>query len=117
MYFWVLDTCKWSQEGRETQPVGCLVSGKTSAESVITTLDALIPALREQGMSQLAQDTRYDFLLRLTERLRKEWRSGLSNVLTTVSRGSSPMMLRGLIFSLPSGADKGSSRSWRALPE
>lgn len=117
VYFWVLDTCKWSQEGRETQPVGCLLSGKTSTESVITALDALIPALREQGMSQLAQDTRYDFLLRLTERLREEWRAGLSNVLTTVSRGSSPMMLRGLMFSLPSGAEKGSSHSWEALPE
>jgi type VI secretion system protein ImpL len=62
----------------------------------------MLPALREQGMSQVAEDNRHDFLLRLGQQLIDggiaRWAQQLAPWLTA-SRQRVP--LRGLMFSLP----------------
>lgn len=117
VYFWLLGSSEWLQAGRETGTVGCLTPGKVTANAVLSALDALIPDLREQGMAQLAVDTRYDFLLRLTDKLRKEWGAGLKRLLTGVTQGPSALMLRGLMFSLPVTTEAGTAHNWVPVPE
>lgn len=99
---WLWQQCgnEWSQAGRETQSVGISLPLKAMPEDVEKQLDKLLPRLREQGLSQIAEVRQYDFLLRLAQQLEqkgsKRWASHLEPWLYSSQRR---IPLRGLIFS------------------
>lgn len=100
VWLWQLCESKWSQAGRKLQPVGITLSLRAMSESVAKQLDKLLPQLREQGMSQIAEKRQYDFLLRLAQQLErggsKRWASCLTPWLYSAQQR---VPLRGLMFS------------------
>ncbi len=51
------------------QAVGVSFPLRATEEDVARQLAQMLPTLREQGMHQIAADTRHDFLLRLGQQL------------------------------------------------
>lgn len=124
VWLWQLCSSEWSQAGRKSQPVGITVPLRAMPENVASQLDKLLPQLREQGLSQIAEKRQFDFLLRLARHLEqggsKLWSSRLTPWLHSSQQRVS---LRGLMFSLvttpePSGegGDKNSAEDavWAA---
>ncbi|CAI0776346.1 ImcF-related family protein [Serratia quinivorans] len=100
VWLWQLCGSEWSQAGRKSQSVGITLPWRAMPDEVATQLDKLLPQLREQGMSQIAEQRQYDFLLRLAQQLdqgeSKRWMSRLTPWLY----GSQQRIpLRGLMFS------------------
>lgn len=79
---------------------------------MIRQLERMLPALRTQGMSQVSENNRHDFLLRLGQHLQDggivRWTEQLVPWLAA-SRQRVP--LRGLMFSLPEKKTAGTSAS------
>lgn len=100
VWLWQLCGSEWSQAGRKLQPVGITVPLWAMPENVASQLDKLLPQLREQGVSQIAEKRQYDFLLRLARQLEqggsKLWSSRLSPWLHSSQQR---VPLRGLMFS------------------
>lgn len=117
VYLWVLDSSQWSQQGRVTQPVGCLLADNATPESARAALQELIPGLRQQGMAQLMANNHHDFLLRLAQRFSCDWRQPLENLSIALLTGPSAMRLRGLMFSLPVVAASAGKHSWLPAAE
>ncbi len=84
------------------QAVGVSFPLRATEEDVARQLAQMLPTLREQGMHQIAADTRHDFLLRLGQQLIDgeiaQWRRQLAPWLTASRQR---LALRGLMFSLP----------------
>ncbi|HFZ8993331.1 TPA: ImcF-related family protein [Citrobacter freundii] len=119
VWLWQLCGSEWSQAGRQSQSVGITLPLRAMPENVTTQLDKLLPQLREQGLSQIAEKRQYDFLLRLARQLEsggsKLWSSRLTPWLYSSQQR---VPLRGLMFSLVTtpelsaeGADKNSAEN------
>lgn len=67
VYLWQLCGSAWPQEGRKSQSIGVTFPPQAVPENVVEQLNRLLPQLREQGMSQIAEQRQYDFLLRLAQ--------------------------------------------------
>ena len=100
VWLWQLCGSDWSQAGRKSQSVGITLPLRAMPDEVVTQLDKLLPQLREQGMSQIAEQRQYDFLLRLAQQLEqgesKRWMSRLTPWLYSSQQR---IPLRGLMFS------------------
>ncbi|MDR0277391.1 MAG: hypothetical protein LBJ37_05865 [Paucimonas sp.] len=100
LYLWEVRRSNWSQAGRETQSVGCLIPGKNPSVALEDQLNALITPLRQLGLLQMRTCREYDFLLRLSNDLYKNgverWLTVLRPWLVAGIRG---VDLRGLWFS------------------
>ena len=99
LYLWEVRTSKWSQDGRETQPVGCLLPAKATTASLEDQLTALVEPLRVTGLAQMRKNMNHDFLLRLSNDLHHNgiprWLTVLRPWLVSGIRG---VDLRGLWF-------------------
>lgn len=69
VWLWRLCGSEWSQVGRDPQSVGITLPLRAMPDTVETQLRKLLPQLREQGLSQIAEKRQYDFLLRLARQL------------------------------------------------
>lgn len=102
LHLWEVRDCSWSQQGRETQSIGCQFSSRAGLDSVQTQLDQLVEPLRVQGWQQMCVNNCHDFMLRLSHELDMDiaarWRRVLTPLLRAFRRGTP---LRGLWFSLP----------------
>nr|WP_249429043.1 ImcF-related family protein [Enterobacter bugandensis] len=102
VWLWQLCDSKWSQATRPEQPVGASFSLRAKEDDVIRQLELMLPVLRAQGMSQVAENNRHDFLLRLGQHLKDggiaRWAQQL---LPWLSVSQQRVPLRGLMFSLP----------------
>ncbi|MGX5144770.1 type VI secretion protein VasK, partial [Enterobacter hormaechei] len=102
VWLWQLCSSHWSQGTRPEQAVGASFPPRAKEDDVIRQLERMLPALRAQGMSQVAENNRHDFLLRLGQHLKDgavtRWAQQLVPWLS-VSQQRVP--LRGLMFSLP----------------
>ncbi|WP_434675897.1 ImcF-related family protein [Pseudomonas sp. D3-10] len=104
LHLWQVCESGWSQDGRESQPVGCLLPAKVTPSLLEACLEDLVEPLRCQGFAQMKIKKRmhHDFLLRLSRDLQAEgiarWRQALAPSLSGFNPG---VMLRGLWFSLP----------------
>ncbi|MEH3825753.1 ImcF-related family protein [Enterobacter roggenkampii] len=102
VWLWQLCDSKWSQATRPGQPVGASFPLRAKEDDVIRQLELMLPALRAQGMSQVAENNRHDFLLRLGQHLKDgavtRWAQQL---LPWLSVSQQRVPLRGLMFSLP----------------
>lgn len=101
VWLWQLCGSEWSQAERKLQPVGITLPLRATSENVAKQLEKLLPQLREQGLSQIAEKRQYDFLLRFARQLEqgdsKLWSSRLTPWLYSSQQR---VPLRGVMFSL-----------------
>lgn len=102
LHLWQVGDSAWSQDDRDSQPVGCLLPSRVTPLALENSLDSLLDPLRRAGLAQMHDAVTHDFLLRLSRDLQAEgiarWRQVLTPLLGEFSRG---VPLRGLWFSLP----------------
>jgi len=102
VWLWQLCDSKWSQAKRTEQAVGASFPLCANADDITRQLELMLPALRRQGMSQVAENNGHDFLLSLCQSLREggitRWAQQLAPWL---SASQQRVPLRGLMFSLP----------------
>ncbi|MFK3841019.1 ImcF-related family protein [Serratia sp. NPDC087055] len=102
VWLWQLCESGWLQAKRAEQAVGAHFPLCANEEDVTRQLERMLPALRTPGMSQIAENNSYDFLLRLGQHLKDggiiRWAQQLVPWLS-VSQQRVP--LRGLMFSPP----------------
>ncbi|WP_313079753.1 ImcF-related family protein [Atlantibacter sp.] len=102
VWLWQLCDSKWSQATRPEQSVGASFSLRAKEDDVIRQLELMLPALRAQGMRQVAENNSHDFLLRLGQDLKD---GGIARraqqLLPWLSVSQQRVSLRGLMFSLP----------------
>ncbi|OOG84769.1 type VI secretion protein VasK [Pseudomonas sp. A25(2017)] len=104
LHVWQVCDSAWSQDGRETQPVGCLLRSPVTAQTLEASLRNLLGPLRHEGLEQMQvnKQMHHDFLLRLSRDLKVEgiahWRQALAPLWGGMNPG---VLLRGLWFSLP----------------
>ncbi len=100
VWLWQLCGSEWSQAGRKSQSVGITLPWRAMPDEVATQLDKLLPQLREQGMSQIAEQRQYDFLLRLAQQLEQgESKRWMSRLVPWLYSSQQRIPLRGLMFS------------------
>ena len=102
LHLWQVCDSEWPQPKRAAQPVGCLLPAYFTLEQLGTSLAVLQQPLRQQGLAQMQDEMRHDFLLRLSRDLQSEgiarWRQVLAPLLGAFARG---VPLHGVWFSLP----------------
>lgn len=102
VWLWQLCDSKWSQAKRTEQAVGASFPLRAKADDISRQLELMLPALRIQGMSQVAENNGHDFLLRLGQYLKDggivRWTQQL---LPWLAASQQRVPLRGLMFSLP----------------
>lgn len=102
VWLWQLCDSAWSQSGRTEQAVGASFPQRAKSDEIVHQLEQLLPELTEQGTSQVAENISYDFLLRLSQKLKEggiaRWAQQLSPWLYS---NQQRVPLRGLVFSLP----------------
>ncbi|MGM8810801.1 ImcF-related family protein [Enterobacter cloacae] len=112
VWLWQLCDSNWSQDTRPEQAVGASFPLRAKADDITRQLERMLPALRTQGVSQVTENNRHDFLLRLGQHLQDggivRWTEQLVPWLAA-SRQRVP--LRGLMFSLPEKKTAGTSAS------
>jgi type VI secretion system protein ImpL len=100
VWLWQLCGSEWPQAGRKSQSVGITLPWRAMPDEVATQLDKLLPQLREQGMSQIAEQRQYDFLLRLAQQLEQgESKRWMSRLTPWLYGSQQRIPLRGLMFS------------------
>lgn len=105
VWLWQVCDSAWSQEGRAEQAVGITLPARPAPGEVVAQLNKLLPQLRRQGLAQLAEDSRFDFLLRLAQRLEQGGSARWQQLLTPWREGAGARPpLRGLMFSLAAPA-------------
>jgi len=118
LHLWQVCDSPWAQDGRLVEAVGCRLPSPLTAQALDTALDSLLEPLRREGLAQMNQQPRHDFLLRLSRDLQVEgmarWRQALAPLLGVFARG---VPLRGLWFSLPlAGGSDRSEHHWPLEP-
>jgi type VI secretion system protein ImpL len=119
VWLWLADAPDHS-EG-EVIATGALFGPGATPEQAMSSLDELVPPLRQVGMAQVLKNPLHDWLLGLSSRLQGELKSSLSVTLNSLMQGTAPYLLRGVMFS-PELAGSGavpharlSSPTWEAL--
>ncbi|BBO63728.1 ImcF-related family protein [Serratia marcescens] len=101
VWLWQLCDSDWSQTKRTEQAVGAHFPLCANEEDVTRQLERMLPTLRTQGMSQIAENNSHDFLLRLGQHLQDggitRWAQQLMPWLSVSQRR---VPLRGLMFGL-----------------
>ncbi|BDH45597.1 hypothetical protein TUM12370_16410 [Salmonella enterica subsp. enterica serovar Choleraesuis] len=101
VWIWQLYSSAWPQDGRISQATGVTVARRALPEEVAGQLDRLLPQLRERGLSQVAENRDYDFLLRLAQQLEQGGSELWASRMAPWLYGSQQRIpLRGLMFSL-----------------
>ncbi|WP_370427718.1 ImcF-related family protein [Klebsiella pasteurii] len=102
VWLWQLCDSNWSQDTRPEQAVGARFPLRAKEDDIIRQLERMLPALRAQGVSQVAENNSHDFLLRLGQHLQD---GGITRraqqLLPWLSDSQQRVPLRGLMFSLP----------------
>ncbi|MEX0516129.1 ImcF-related family protein [Raoultella planticola] len=113
VWLWQLCDSAWSQTKRPEQAVGASFPLRAKPDDITRQLELMLPVLRTQGVSQVAENNGHDFLLRLGQRLKDggiaRWAQQLAPWLFDSQQR---VPLRGLMFSLP--GDKTADTSERA---
>ncbi|WP_219558410.1 ImcF-related family protein, partial [Klebsiella michiganensis] len=110
VWLWQLCDSNWSQRTRPEQAVGASFPLRAKEDDIIRQLERMLPALRAQGVSQVAEDNSHDFLLRLGQHLQD---GGIARraqqLLPWLSVSQQRVPLRGLMFSLPENTSASTS--------
>ncbi|NIF36256.1 type VI secretion protein VasK [Enterobacter sp. Tr-810] len=122
VYLWQLCDSDWPQAKRTEQAVGATFPLRAKPDDITRQLEIMLPTLRTQGVSQVAENNSHDFLLRLSQHLKDggiaRW---VQQLLPWLSVSQQRVPLRGLMFSLPENkpADTsgGTSSAEKYVPE
>lgn len=107
VWLWQLCSSDWPQAGRQPQAVGITLPARGSTDDAAARLAELLPQLREQGLSQVAGNRAFDFLLRLAQWFEQGGGARWKNALAPWLYGAQQRVpLRGLMFSLPDAVDE-----------
>ncbi|MBD8252007.1 ImcF-related family protein [Pantoea agglomerans] len=102
VWLWQLCDSKWSQTKRTEQTVGASFPLRAKPDDITRQLELMLPVLRTQGVSQVAENNGHDFLLRLGQYLKDggiaRWAQQL---VPWLAASQQRVPLRGLMFSLP----------------
>lgn len=102
VWLWQLCDSNWSQTTRPEQAVGARFPLRAKEDDITRQLERILPELRAQGVSQIAENNSHDFLLRLGQHLRDGGIARWAQQLVPWLAASQPRIpLRGLMFSLP----------------
>ncbi|MGG6201348.1 type VI secretion protein VasK, partial [Pantoea allii] len=102
VWLWQLCSSDWSQATRPEQAVGATFPLRASEDDIVRQLERMLPALRVQGISQVAENNSHDFLLRLGRHLREGGIARRAQQLVPwLAASQQRVPLRGLMFSLP----------------
>ncbi len=99
VWLWLTDKEYGSQEARERTATGTLFGPSATPEEAVSSLDKLVPRLRSAGMAQILNDSRHNWLLRLSSRLQGELKARLTVLLNGLMRGAASYRLRGIMLS------------------
>lgn len=122
LYIWSLHSHTVQQDDAVIQPVACLLPARCSPAQLEHELQTLLPLLTDNGVRQVCNDVRHNFLLRLAELLVSETER-VTSVLGALLNPYRPLPLAGLVFSPPSTVGMSGSHRWKkdarwaALPE
>ncbi|HEB0856858.1 type VI secretion protein VasK [Citrobacter werkmanii] len=101
VWLWKLCDSDWSQTKRPEQAVGAGFPLRAKEEDITRQLERMLPELRAQGVSQVIENNRHDFLLRLGQHLKEGGISRWAQQLVPwLSASQQRIPLRGLMFSL-----------------
>lgn len=101
VWLWKLCDSDWSQTKRPEQAVGASFPLRAKEEDITRQLEGMLPELRAQGVSQVIENNRHDFLLRLGQHLKEGGISRWAQQLVPwLSASQQRIPLRGLMFSL-----------------
>ncbi|MEG1350578.1 MAG: type VI secretion protein VasK, partial [Hafnia sp.] len=122
VWLWQLCDSDWSQTNRPEQAVGASFPPRAKEDDIIRQLEQMLPALRAQGVNQVAANNSHDFLLRLAQKLNDggvvRWAQQL---LPWLSASQQRVPLRGLMFSLaenkPADTAEGTADAKKYIPE
>ncbi|MGK3487562.1 ImcF-related family protein [Klebsiella michiganensis] len=110
VWLWQLCDSNWSQRTHPEQAVGASFPLRAKEDDIIRQLERMLPALRAQGVSQVAENNSHDFLLRLGQHLQD---GGIARraqqLLPWLSVSQQRVPLRGLMFSLPENTSASTS--------
>ncbi|PKH22402.1 type VI secretion protein VasK [Enterobacterales bacterium CwR94] len=102
VWLWQLCDSKWSQVKRTEQAIGAVFPRCAKVDDITRQLELMLPILRAQGMSQVAENDSHDFLLRLGQHLKEggiaRW---IQQLLPWLPVSQQRVPLRGLMFSQP----------------
>lgn len=101
LYLWEVQKSDWPQEGRETQPVGCLLAPHSTPQALEETLKALPDRLTAPGVLQGLGNHTYHFLLRLGWQLRNGMAERFHALAVSLLTGPYAVPLSGVMFSPP----------------
>jgi len=100
VWLWQLRDSDWPQTTRAEQAVGASFPLRAKQDDVLRQLELMLPTLRAQGMSQVAENNSHDFLLRLGQHLNDGGIARWAQQLVPWLFLSQPRVpLRGLMFS------------------
>jgi len=122
VWLWQLCGSSWPQGTRPEQAVGASFPLRAKEDDITRQLELLLPALRAQGMSQVAENNGHDFLLRLGQHLKDGGIARRARQLVPwLSVSQQRVPLRGLMFSLPenkpAGTSAGTAGAEKYVPE
>ncbi|MFJ3487344.1 ImcF-related family protein, partial [Pseudomonas sp. NPDC090202] len=102
LHVWQVTPGQWSQSGRKTQPVGCVLPSPPTAKALSEALEGLVQPMSEMGWAQMQGQEHHDFLLRLSRDLAAEGIARWAQALTPLFGRFVPgVTLRGLWFGEP----------------
>ncbi|WP_185922714.1 ImcF-related family protein [Hafnia paralvei] len=114
---WQLCNSQWPQVTRTEQAVGATFPLRARADDITRQLEQLLPALTEQGMSQVVENNSHDFLLRLSQKLKEGGIARWTQQLTPwIYSSQQRVPLRGLVFSLPQAVESTMTDDTASLP-
>ncbi|WP_244212742.1 ImcF-related family protein [Rahnella woolbedingensis] len=96
--WWVCEEA-WPLEGEGVPATGALFGSGAVADDAMVSLKALSARLRQRGTAELLNNTRHNWLLRLSESLRGKLRQQLVPLVKNLMQGPAPYRLRGMMFS------------------
>jgi type VI secretion system protein ImpL len=118
VWLWQLCNSTWSQAKRTEQAVGASFPLRARPDDITRQLELMLPALRTQGVSQVAENNGHDFLLRLGQHLKN---GGITlwtqQLVPWLAASQQRVPLRGLMFSLPENNPVDTSEGAAANPE
>ncbi|WP_329911752.1 ImcF-related family protein [Serratia quinivorans] len=99
VWLWLTDKESGTTDEGESVATGTMFGPGAMPDDAKATLDALVPRLRQVGMSQVLHNPLHDSLLQLSSRLQGELKASLNVLLNGLMQGSAAYRLRGAMFS------------------
>ncbi|WP_061709051.1 ImcF-related family protein [Pseudenterobacter timonensis] len=99
VWIWLIDKETATDDKSEPVATGALFGPGATPQNAFSTLDRLIPRLRQAGMSQVLNNPQHNWLLQLSSRLQGDLKAGLNILLSELMQGTAAYRLRGMMFS------------------